>query len=187
MIFKGRSEDVRLKGNAKRLLVWSIIGTGISSVTVQLITIREFLTQFHPALLYLYQLGIFMAFWGTIYGAYEIYIRTAYECLLPLSRPLRTMPVRHFRAAVLAYCGLGGLALLWLTEDAEVIVQPAAILGGVFTCGLWCFAMLWTDRRFLPKALRMGKTLAALTWISGIVLTGLGMLAIYDYVKVLVT
>ncbi|MFH1122432.1 MAG: hypothetical protein V1758_02115 [Pseudomonadota bacterium] len=47
MIFKGRSEDVRLKGNAKRLLVWSIIGTGISSVTVQLITIREFLTQFH--------------------------------------------------------------------------------------------------------------------------------------------
>lgn len=31
----------------KRLLVWSIIGTGISSVTTQLLTIREFLTQFH--------------------------------------------------------------------------------------------------------------------------------------------
>lgn len=31
----------------KRLLIWSIIGTGISSITVQLITIREFLTQFH--------------------------------------------------------------------------------------------------------------------------------------------
>ncbi|HIJ36923.1 MAG TPA: hypothetical protein HPP59_06585, partial [Deltaproteobacteria bacterium] len=30
----------------KRLLVWSIIGTGISSVTTQLLTIREFLTQF---------------------------------------------------------------------------------------------------------------------------------------------
>ncbi len=30
----------------KSLIVWSIIGTGISSITVQLVTIREFLTQF---------------------------------------------------------------------------------------------------------------------------------------------
>ena len=33
--------------NEKRLIVWSIIGTGISSITVQLVTIREFLSQFH--------------------------------------------------------------------------------------------------------------------------------------------
>jgi spermidine synthase len=31
----------------KRLTIWSIIGTGITSVTTQLITIREFLSQFH--------------------------------------------------------------------------------------------------------------------------------------------
>lgn len=31
----------------KRLVVWAIIGTGISSVATQLLTIREFLTQFH--------------------------------------------------------------------------------------------------------------------------------------------
>ncbi len=31
----------------RRLIVWSIIGTGVSSVTTQLITVREFLTQFH--------------------------------------------------------------------------------------------------------------------------------------------
>ncbi len=31
----------------KNLIVWSIIGTGISSVTTQLVTIREFITQFH--------------------------------------------------------------------------------------------------------------------------------------------
>lgn len=30
----------------KRLIIWSIIGTGITSVTAQLLTIREFLTQF---------------------------------------------------------------------------------------------------------------------------------------------
>jgi spermidine synthase len=33
--------------NLKRLLIGSIIGTGISSVTTQLLIIREFLTQFH--------------------------------------------------------------------------------------------------------------------------------------------
>jgi len=33
--------------NAKRLILWSIIGTGISSIAVQLVTIREFLSQFH--------------------------------------------------------------------------------------------------------------------------------------------
>ena len=38
----------------------------------------RFLTDFHPALLYLYQIGIFMAFFGSIYGAYEIYLRATY-------------------------------------------------------------------------------------------------------------
>ena len=33
--------------NAPRLIIWSVIGTGVSSVAIQLITIREFLTQFH--------------------------------------------------------------------------------------------------------------------------------------------
>ena len=30
----------------KRLIIWSIIGTGITTVTTQLLTVREFLTQF---------------------------------------------------------------------------------------------------------------------------------------------
>ncbi len=33
--------------NFRRLIIWAIIGTGISSIAVQLITIREFLSQFH--------------------------------------------------------------------------------------------------------------------------------------------
>ncbi len=31
----------------KRLIIWSVIGIGISSITVQLVTVREFLTQFN--------------------------------------------------------------------------------------------------------------------------------------------
>ena len=42
LCFNGDLRPVSLK----RLIIWSIIGTGISSVTTQLLTIREFLTQF---------------------------------------------------------------------------------------------------------------------------------------------
>lgn len=143
----------------------------------------RFLTQFHPSFLYLYQIGIFMAFFGTIYGAYEIYLRTAYECWMPLSSKLRAMPVRRFRLGILAYCGFGGLIVMWLFEDPLKIVTPAAIVGGVLTCGLWCFAMIWIDRKFLPKELRMRGVLLILTWISGIAMTALGVQSLWTYVK----
>ena len=49
-------------------------------------------------------------------------------------------------------------------------VLLAAIVGGVFTCGLWCLAMIWTDRHFLPKQLQMGPVLLTLNIVSGVVL-----------------
>ncbi|MFV2068000.1 MAG: hypothetical protein ACC645_13585, partial [Pirellulales bacterium] len=74
----------------------------------------------------------------------------------------------------------GGLLLVWLGgEDAAAMVKPAAIVGGVFTCGLWCFAMIWADRRFLPRSLQMRPTLLIMTALSGVCLTGLGLLAIW--------
>ena len=36
-----------MQPNVNRLVIWSVIATGISTVTVQLVTIREFLSQFH--------------------------------------------------------------------------------------------------------------------------------------------
>ena len=145
----------------------------------------RFLTDFHPALVYVYQVGIFMAFWGTIYGGYEIYLRTAYECLLPISPRFRQMPESTIRHWTLAYCAGGALLLVWLGgDDPAAMVKPAAIIGGVFTCGLWCFAMIWTDRRFLPKSLQMSPVLLILTIFSGTFLTGLGMLSIWkEYVS----
>ena len=142
-----------------------------------------FLTQFHPAMKFLYQIGIFTAFFGTIYGAYEIYMRTAQECLHPLSERVRNLPEKKFRMIILAYCALGGLALLWTMDSPVSIVEPAAIVGGVFACGLWCFAMIWADKKFLPKPLQMRPILLGLTAISGLFLTALGAKAIIDYLN----
>ncbi len=145
----------------------------------------RFLTNFHPALLYVYQVGIFMAFWGTIYGGYEIYLRTTYECLRPISAKFRTMPKKTIRSWTLAYCAAGALLLVWFGgDDPAAMVKPAAIIGGVFTCGLWCFAMIWADRRFLPRSLQMNPLLLMLTALSGTFLTGLGILSIWkEYIS----
>ena len=135
----------------------------------------SFLRQFHPSLNYLYQLPIFVTFWGTIYGAYEIYLRSAHKFLAPLSERFRNLSsMKTFRLAVVAYCGIGGLCLMWTVSGPVRLVTPAAIMGDVLACGLWCLAMIWTDRRFLPRALRMGPILLSLTTISGVVLTALG-------------
>ena len=142
----------------------------------------QFLTSLHPALVYVYQIGIFCAFFGTIYGAYEVYFRTAFECLMPVSAWFRQLPFARFRRGIVLYCAALGLLFLWTLEKPMDIVTPAALLGGVFTCGLWCLAMLWTDHRFLPKPLRMQPLLWLLTAISGVALTVLGARGIWDYV-----
>jgi hypothetical protein len=145
----------------------------------------RFLTDLHPALLYVYQLGIFMAFFGTIYGAYEVYSRTAYECLLPVGAWFRAIPFERFRHGIVLYCAVFGLLFLWtltLRMNPDDIIRPAAILGGVFTCGLWCLAMLWTDRAFLPRSLQMPWPLRWATAVSGVAMTVMGAVAIWDYV-----
>jgi Mn2+/Fe2+ NRAMP family transporter len=141
----------------------------------------RFLTRIHHSLLYVYQVGIFMAFFGTIAGAYEIYTRTTAECLRGIWRSTREFPLRLVRVGVCIYTGGLGLLLVWTVKDPVKIVTIPALLGGVFTCGLWCFAVLWAEHRFLPKAYRMKRVLLVLTVIAGVVMSGFGVIALYQH------
>ncbi|MEZ6060606.1 MAG: Nramp family divalent metal transporter [Planctomycetaceae bacterium] len=142
----------------------------------------QFLTRLHPALLHLYRIGVFMAFWGTIYGAYEVYSRTVYECLRPISERVRHMRTGTIRLYVLLYCGLGGITLTWLTENPITLITFPSLVGGVLTCGLWCFGMIWLDRRQLPAPLRMKPPLLVATVVSGAILTAIGGKAFFDFI-----
>ncbi|NKB66852.1 MAG: hypothetical protein GKR89_07320 [Candidatus Latescibacteria bacterium] len=155
-----------------------IAPSGLQLLSVQ----ASFLTQFHPALIYLYQVGVFTAFFGTIIGAYELYVRTTHECLRPIVPQIRAQPVSRLRPWVVAYCGIGGVAIMWLGGNPVAIVTPAAIFGGVLTCGLWCLLMVWTDRRFLPKPLQMSPVLLLVNLISGLFLTGWGVKSAIDFI-----
>ena len=141
----------------------------------------RFLTRIHSSLLYVYQVGVFMAFFGTIAGAYEIYTRTTSECLRGIWRSTREFPLRLVRVGVCVYTGGLGLLLVWTVKDPVKIVTIPALLGGVFTCGLWCFAVLWAEQRFLPKAYRMRKVLLVLTIIAGVAMTTFGVIALYQH------
>lgn len=134
----------------------------------------EFLTQFGAGFKYLYQIGICMAFWGTIYGALEVYSRTVYECFRAVVPRAARIPYKKFRLPVCLYATVGGLVLAWTTTDPMAIVKPIGPIATI-TCGLWCFAMLWTDRKSLPSSLQMNKIWVALTLIAGLLMTGFGI------------
>ena len=133
---------------------------------------------------FIYKTGIFFAFFGTIYGAYELYTRTTRECLVALLPRLKKVPLRTFRFWTLLWCVVPGLGLLWFLErDPVFIITPAALVGSALTCGLWCFAMLWTDRAHLPAELQMRPPLRIGILVAGIVLTVVPAIGIVRYVQ----
>lgn len=144
----------------------------------------EFLSRFGAGFRYMYQLGVFMAFWGTIYGALEIYSRTVYESARTILPRVETVPFSRFRLPVCLYAGVGGLILIWTVSDPIRMVEPAALLGTTL-CGIWCFAMVWADRRFLPRPLRMGVLPLVLNLLAGCVLTAFGLGAFSEYLRAL--
>ncbi|MAE63132.1 MAG: hypothetical protein CMJ18_02565 [Phycisphaeraceae bacterium] len=161
------------------------VPTGMNLLVVQ----ADYLTHADqsPALqmilAFIYKTGIFFAFFGTIYGAYELYTWTTRECLIAAMPRLRTVPLRRFRFWTLLWCAVPGIALLWgLKGSPAKIVTPAALVGSGLTCGIWCFAILWSDRRHLPSALRMSTILKVLVVLAGLFLCIYSGFGLYNYV-----
>ena len=114
-------------------------------------------------------------------AAYELYARTTHECLRPIVRRVREVPVGRFRPWVVGYCGVGGRRHYVDGRQPGSDRDAVAIFGGVLTCGLWCLLMVWTDHRFLPAPLRMGWPLRVINLISGVFLTGWGLRGAFDF------
>ena len=169
-------------GGARLLHTEQVIPSGLKLLEYQ----AQFLTRIHAWLLPVYDLGVFLAIAGTVYGAYEVYTRTAYECLRTVFPGFRKITIKKVRPWVCLYVGVVGMFLMWMTRlfpQVKLIdlPTPAGIIGGVMTCGLWCLAMIWTDRKFLPKPYQMGGVLVFLNAFAGIAMTAMGLKAWWDY------
>jgi len=147
---------------------------------------ETFLSRWHEDLRWVYRIGVFLAFIGTLYGAFEVYRRTFVESALAIAPKLAAPErVKATRRGVVAYCFLGGLLMVWLPEAiAGNIIERVTfggIISGAASCGLWCFAMLWVDQIRLPAELRMSLSLRLLTFIAGVAMTSLGIVIIFEY------
>lgn len=133
----------------------------------------QFLGLVHPYLVLVYKAGIFFAIFGVIYAAFELYTRTAYEPLRAIW-PRRNWNLQRLRLWIVLYAGVGGLCLLWSGWKTVTLASIISPFSGVLGCGLWCLAMIWVERREMPRPYRMGTVLFLLTIVAGIVMTAIG-------------
>ncbi|GAA5054033.1 hypothetical protein GCM10025751_32040 [Haladaptatus pallidirubidus] len=144
----------------------------------------QWFAAIHPGLTILWKIGVFFAIFGTLYATWEGYTWTWLETFKPFSKIARNLERNRMgtaRLLTMAYAGGIGLVLMWSDLSAVAIVTPASILGGVFGCGLWCWAMLWTERTALPEELRSGWKFTVGLVIAGVFLTGAGFISIIEY------
>ncbi len=148
-----------------------------------------FLTSLSPWLLPLYQVGVFMAFFGSIYAGPEIYYRIIYEILHAVPRWRGRVPKGKLRGAVYGLSLGGGLLTLWLTRmypgiEPLDLYTPVAIFTGFLLTSLYTLANPWTDWRFLPVGLRMPGWLAGANIFAAAVFLVGGLKALWDYGQV---
>ena len=162
-----------------------------------------FLTQLHPGrtaqilLSALYKAGVFFAIFGTVYGAFELYVRTAHECVRSVSAKWRNLSLDKMRLWTLLYSGVAAIGLViyaWWTATQDprgVGWNPISMMTiplhitGVLLAGPWCFAMVWIDRKYLPEPFQMGSFLVTLNILCGLVFTCFGVLAVIEDLRAL--
>jgi len=174
-------------------LLFAILGTeilhprhSIPDGEMLLVAQEQFVTTLHPSFAYLYRIAVFLAFIGTIYGAFVIYTQTVSEGLRSLfPKRLPNANSTKWKKWVYSYCAISGFILIWLparlTGDVIDRLIVATLINGATACGIWCFAMLWADRCRMPKEMRMGRLLNGALWVSGIALVGLGVKTMIAY------
>ncbi len=149
----------------------------------------RFVTDIHPWLLPIYVSGAFLTMLGTLYGTIEIGQVILTEINRAIVPDMTRERERKLRRIALLWCGAGALVTLSYsaiyTGSGGVdrprlllaLLTPVNLFTGVLSCGLFCLLLIWMERRFLPRGLRMHWSLAALNVMSGIVflaLAGIG-------------
>jgi Mn2+/Fe2+ NRAMP family transporter len=140
----------------------------------------DFLTAVHPTFEYLYFVAVFFAFFGSLYAFWEMYSYTTYESLGAVSDRVRLAGQRSVRPYLYVYLLIASLVLVWTVGELVVIVTPASVLGGLLMSGVFCLAIVWTEKKVLPKQYRL--TTPGRWWviISGCLLVLLGLVSTWQ-------
>ncbi len=152
----------------------------------------EFVMGIHPWLLPLYVIGALLTMVGTLYGTLEVACSIALEMFHSADHRFAMQHKTKIRRAVIAWCAVWAAAVLvWLfvyqssgaagrPRQLLALLTPINLFTGVLGCGIFCWLLVWMDRRFLPPALRMPAALLVLNSISGVIFLGLGLKGTWD-------
>ena len=152
----------------------------------------RFVTNIHPWLLPIYVSGAFLTMLGTLYGTIEIGQVILTEINRAVNPAVTDEQERRLRRIALLWCGFGAILTLaysafytWSGGSERprlllALLTPVNLFTGVLSCGLFCFLLLWMERRFLPRALRMHWGLAVLNGCSGLIFIALAFLGFWN-------
>lgn len=163
-----------------------ILGTGAAQEVPNndniLISQAQFFEVISPVLVYLYQLAIWAAFFGSLQALSVIYPYTFREAFGPSFKALRKEENFHrLRIWVNVYTFGGATILLFSGLSYVTVISFAGVLGGVLSLGIWGFAQLWTEHKALPAPFRMHRAAQVVVLLSSIFLTAAGLLALVQF------
>jgi len=143
-----------------------------------------FLAVLSPKLVYLYQISVFLAFFGILYSAPEMITRLIWEFFNSIPRLHRRVDEKKIRLATIIWGLGGGIAALWICGKQGIepikMITPFFIVMGVLFCGIYCALNVWMDCKFLPPVLRMPKILMALNGIAALVFLAAGVKGLWE-------
>lgn len=138
-----------------------------------------------PIFLYFYVLAVFMVFFGTIYALWEVYTRTTYESLQPLSARVRGLGLSGMRVWVFGYILVTSVAMTLTGGDLVTLISWANILGGSIAIGIYGLGLVRLDRLVLPSGLRLHRAARVATAVGSVALSVAGVVALLQNVGVL--
>lgn len=146
----------------------------------------QFLTAIARWLEPLYKIGIFMAFFATVYGSPELNYRLIAEISRSTGLEKKPWDQRKLRIGIIALCLIGGIIVTWLRKLSQTMTlidmfTPLSIVAGVVLSGVHCLLNPWVDWRFLPAGLRMPKWFVAVNLFAAVVFIIAGIKAFSDY------
>ena len=156
---------------------------GTNLLTLQ----AAFVSPLYPWLQPLYWVGAFLAIFGTLYGTIEVAPAVVRELIDAFRPGDANIPTGRIRSWAIWWTGLGGFVVLTWTLLAQnppaliTILTPANLFTGVLACGFICLLSLWSDHRFLPRALQMPWPLRLLNVAAGILFLALGIKGYWDH------
>jgi len=153
----------------------------------------EFVTPVYPWLKHVYFVGAFLTIFGTLYGTIEVAPAVLREMARAVDPGFATRKSAELRRWSVFWVGAGGLAVLvcgflfsiikgrGTAPGLIAILTPANLFTGVLACGLICLLAAWTDRKHLPRDLRMATLPMVLNLIAGGVFLFLGLKGYWDH------